>query len=48
MCPMNDYKIKGLNITDNQVATFCKCGCSVDCEKLFNEKFKKQIKREEE
>lgn len=35
-CPMT----KNLPITENQSKNFCKHGCSIDCEKIFNEKFR--------
>ena len=38
-CPMIKENTKSLGLTEKQVINFCNLGCSVDCEKLFKEKF---------
>lgn len=44
-CPMTEKAVKENGLTKKQVVTFCNKGCSVDCEKFFNEYIEKLRKK---
>ena len=38
-CPMTNENVAKYGLTDKQVKNFCDKGCSVDCEKIFKERW---------
>jgi hypothetical protein len=44
-CPMTNENVSLHKLTDKQVKSFCDKGCSVECEKIFKERWRNDQRR---